>query len=250
MAGRLRYRVGQGFRISLSRRTGQEASVRDPAIRRRGRSGSSRRFRAHPAAATRAARDLHPSLASERPDPILLLGERGSGKDLVARYLHAWSARRERPFIVANCAEISDELAASRFLGHQRGAFTGAVSDQPGFFRAAQRGVLFLDEIADLSPRAQGTLLRVLENHAVTPVGETKEVPVDVAVILATNVDLDQAVRDDRLRADFHDRFRVQALRIEPLRERPWDTRHCSSTSDMSTSTARASARWGSRRTP
>jgi len=124
---------------------------------------------------------------------------------------------------VANCAEISDELAASRFLGHRRGAFTGALSDEPGFFRAAQRGVLFLDEIGDLSPRAQGTLLRVLENHAVTPVGETREVPVDVAVVLATNRDLDQAVRDEKLRADFHDRFRAQALHIEPLRERPWD---------------------------
>ncbi len=172
-------------------------------------------------------RELHtiyvPSLAAERPDPILVLGERGTGKDLVARYLHACSARRERPFVVANCAEISDELAAARFLGHRRGAFTGALADEPGFFRAAHRGVLFLDEIGDLSARAQGTLLRVLENHALTPVGETREVPVDVAVLLATNRDLEDAVRTGALRADFYDRFRAQSLHLEPLRARPWD---------------------------
>ena len=90
----------------------------------------------------------------------------------MARYLHAYSARREHPMVVVNCAEITDDLAASRFFGHKKGAFTGAVSDERGFFRAANRGVLFLDEVAELSLRAQAHLLRVLENHTVVPVGE------------------------------------------------------------------------------
>jgi|CXWL01.1.fsa_nt_gi two-component system NtrC family response regulator len=172
-------------------------------------------------------RSLHrtfiPALEVVRPEPVLLLGERGTGKDLVARYLHAYSRRSGRPFVVANCAEISDELAAARFFGHKRGAFTGALTDEPGYFRAADGGVLLLDEIGELSPRAQATLLRVLENHRVAPVGQTREVPVDVAVVLATHRDLDQAVRDGELRADFHDRFRTLTIHLAPLRERSWD---------------------------
>jgi two-component system nitrogen regulation response regulator NtrX len=172
-------------------------------------------------------RELHeiyiPSIEAENPEPILILGERGTGKDLVARYLHAYSARRRRPFVAVNCAEITDELAASRFFGHRKGAYTGASNDEPGFFRAATGGVLFLDEVAELSLRAQAHLLRVLENHTVTPVGQTKEIPVDVAVVLATNRDLTEAVKEGALRADFYDRFRTLTIQIEPLAERPWD---------------------------
>lgn len=172
-------------------------------------------------------RDLHethiPAIETERPDPILILGERGTGKDLVARYLHAYSARGRRPFVVLNCAELSDELATARLFGHKRGSFTGALSDEPGVFRAAHGGVLFLDEIGDLSPRAQASLLRVLENHAVVPVGETKEIPVDVAVVLATNRDLTQAVKDGSVRRDFYDRFRTHTIHLLPLRDHPWD---------------------------
>jgi transcriptional regulator with GAF, ATPase, and Fis domain len=172
-------------------------------------------------------RTLHevfiPALEAERPEPILILGERGTGKDLVARYLHAYSSRHKRPLVVANCAEITDELAGSRFFGHKRGSFTGALSDEPGFFRAADGGVLFLDEIGELSPRAQAHLLRVLENHVVTPVGQTREIGVDVAVVLATNRDLGEAVQAGTLRPDFYDRFRTLAIHLMPLRERPWD---------------------------
>jgi DNA-binding NtrC family response regulator len=164
-----------------------------------------------------------PALEMENPEPVLILGERGTGKDLVVRYLHGYSGRRRRPLVVVNCAEIADELAASRFFGQKKGAFTGAATDEPGFFRAADGGVLFLDEIAELSPRAQAHLLRVLENHTVVPVGHTREVRVDTAVVLATNRDLDEAVRDGALRADFYDRFRTLAIRILPLRERPRD---------------------------
>jgi len=164
-----------------------------------------------------------PAMEVENPEPTLVLGERGTGKDLIARYLHAYSSRHKRPLVVVNCAEITDELAASRFFGHKRGSFTGALTDEPGFFRAADGGVLFLDEVAELSPRAQAHLLRVLENHTVTPVGQTREHKVNVAVVLATNRELDQAVRDGALRADFYDRFRTLAIRLLPLRERPWD---------------------------
>jgi DNA-binding NtrC family response regulator len=164
-----------------------------------------------------------PALEARQPLPILLLGERGTGKDLVARYLHAWSTRGRRPYVAVNCAEITDELAASRFFGHRRGAFTGALSDEPGFFRAADRGVLFLDEIAELTPRSQALLLRTLENGTVLPVGQTKEVDVDTAVILATHQDLEGAVAAGDLRADFYDRIRALTVRLLPLRERAWD---------------------------
>ncbi len=179
---------------------------------------------AHTQALRRALHETYiPSLEVEHPEPILLLGERGTGKDLIARYLHAFSSRHKRPLVVVNCAEITDELAASRFFGHKKGSFTGALTDEPGFFRAADGGVLFLDEIGELSPRAQAHLLRVLESHVVTPVGQTREIGVDVAVVLATNRDLNEAVQAGTLRADFYDRFRTLAIRLMPLRERPWD---------------------------
>jgi DNA-binding NtrC family response regulator len=179
---------------------------------------------AHTQALRRALHETYiPALDVENPEPILILGERGTGKDLIARYLHAFSARHKRPLVVVNCAEITDELAASRFFGHKKGSFTGAVTEEPGFFRAADGGVLFLDEIGELSLRAQAHLLRVLESHVVTPVGQTREIGVDVAVVLATNHDLAEAVQAGTLRADFYDRFRTLALRILPLRERPWD---------------------------
>jgi DNA-binding NtrC family response regulator len=179
---------------------------------------------AHIQALRRALHETYiPSLDAENPEPILILGERGTGKDLVARYLHAYSGRRRKPLVVVNCAEITDELAASRFFGHKRGSFTGALTDEPGFFRAAEGGVLFLDEVAELSLRAQAHLLRVLENHTVVPVGQTREMRINVAVVLATNQDLDEAVRERSLRADFHDCFRSLTIPLVPLRERPWD---------------------------
>lgn len=172
-------------------------------------------------------RSLHqifiPALEVDFPEPVLLLGEPGTGKDLVARYLHGYSSRASRPFVVASCAELTDELAAARLFGHKRGAFTGALSDEPGFFRAAQRGVLFLDEVGELTPRAQAQLLRVLESHTLVPVGQTQEHKVDVAVVLATNRELAEDVRAGRFRADLFDRISALTLRLAPLRERPWD---------------------------
>lgn len=179
---------------------------------------------AHSQALRRVLHEAYiPAAEAPEPDPVLILGERGTGKDLLARYLHAHSARRDESFVAVNCAEVSDELAPARFFGHKKGAFTGAVADEQGFFRAAHRGVLFLDEIAELSPRAQGALLRVLENRTLVPVGETRELRVDVQVILATNRDPERALADGILKADLFDRFRTQTISVQPLRERPCD---------------------------
>jgi DNA-binding NtrC family response regulator len=217
--------VGRLFGLSF-RHTQQERELRELRAERGAAEGAPEILgdSSHTAALRRSLHETFiPALEVENPEPILILGERGTGKDLIARYLHAYSARHRKPLVVVNCAEITDELAASRFFGHKRGSFTGALNDEPGFFRAADGGVLFLDEIAELSPRAQAHLLRVLESHTVVPVGQTKEHKVDVAVVLATNRDLDQAVREGTLRADFYDRFRTLAIRLLPLRERPWD---------------------------
>ncbi|MCM2254670.1 MAG: sigma 54-interacting transcriptional regulator, partial [Vicinamibacteria bacterium] len=179
---------------------------------------------AHVQALRRELHEVHiPAAEAPDPDPLLLLGEKGTGKDLVARYLRAYSSRRNQPFVAVNCAEITDEMAAARFSGHKRGAFTGALTEEPGLFRAAHKGVLFLDEIAELSLRAQGTLLRALENRTVVPVGDTVEVRVDVQVVIATNRDVTAAVADGSLKADLADRFQTRAIRLLPLRERPWD---------------------------
>jgi DNA-binding NtrC family response regulator len=217
--------VGRTFALHFAHRRAEremggvadDGEVESPGDEIVGGSPQMRRLR-------REIRDVHaPALGSEHPDPILIVGERGTGKDLVARCLHSRSSRSKRPFVAVNCAEIGDELAAARFFGHRRGSFTGALTDEPGYFRSAQGGVLFLDEIGDLSPRAQGCLLRVLENRVVGPVGETREIPVDVAVVMATNRDLDDAIAKGTLRADFYDRFRTHVIRLAPLRERPWD---------------------------
>jgi len=172
-------------------------------------------------------RDLHeayiPASNSRDPDPILIIGERGTGKDLIARYIYAHSSRSRHAFTAVNCAEITDELATSRFFGHKRGSFTGAIRDELGLFRSADHGILFLDEIGELSLRAQAILLRVLENRTTVALGETRENRVDVQVILATNRDLKKAVAEGILREDLCDRFRTHCIRIAPLRERPWD---------------------------
>ncbi len=202
LAGGLRHGGGPDLRLLFPEGAPGARAAGPP--RRRSGSGDAPEIlgdSAHTQALRRALHETYiPSLDAESPEPILLLGERGTGKDLIARYLHAYSSRRRKPLVVANCAEITDELAASRFFGHKKGSFTGAITDEPGFFRAADGGILFLDEVADLSLRAQAHLLRVLENHKVVPVGQTREIPVDVAVVLATNRDLDEAVREGTLR--------------------------------------------------
>ncbi len=154
---------------------------------------------------------------------VLIEGETGTGKELVARAIHDQSARRKGPFVAVNCAGLSEELAASQLFGHRRGAFTGAVADAPGMFEAARSGTLFLDEIGDLPPRVQTTLLRVLEERAVMRLGETQLRPVDVRIVAATNRELATEVAAGRFRSDLLYRIRVGRIHLPPLRERRVD---------------------------
>lgn len=155
--------------------------------------------------------------------PVLVDGETGSGKELAARAIHKSSARAERDFVAVNCAGLSDELAASQLFGHARGAFTNAVVEYEGLFRAAHGGTLFLDEIGELSARVQASLLRVLDDRIVFPVGRTKGEPVDVRIVAATNRDLAAEVRAGRFRADLYYRVRAARITLPPLRERKED---------------------------
>lgn len=165
-----------------------------------------------------------PALESTTPRPILILGETGTGKDLVARYLHYYSATRGRaPFVEYNCAGLSGDLAQSALFGHVRGAFTGATGSAPGLFRAAHQGVLFLDEIGALPPQGQELLLKVLDRWVVQPVGEARSYPVDVQLLCATNRDLAASVKDGRFRHDLYQRLKALTIRLAPLAERPGD---------------------------
>lgn len=151
---------------------------------------------------------------------VLILGESGTGKELVARSVHALSARRNGPFVAVNCAGLSSELLESTLFGHKRGAFTGAVSDREGLFGAARTGTLFLDEVAETPVDVQAKLLRVLQDRRFLPVGSTVEQEADVRIITATNRELRQEVIEKRFREDLYYRLHVVPVAIPPLRER------------------------------
>lgn len=151
---------------------------------------------------------------------VLVRGESGSGKELVARALHRGSARSDRPMLSVNCAAIPQDLIESQLFGHVRGAFTGAETDHQGWFGQADSGTLFLDEIGELPQVAQAKLLRILEGHPFLPVGATKEVSVDVRVIAATNRDLRQLVNAKTFREDLYYRLTVFEIEVPPLRQR------------------------------
>src|SRR5438128_6376648 len=155
--------------------------------------------------------------------PVLIDGERGTGKELVAAAIHRLSIRAKGPFIPVNCSAIPEDLLESEFFGHVRGAFSGAVSDALGLFRGANDGTIFLDEIAELSPGLQVKLLRVLQEMQVRPVGSTKAHAVDVRVIAASNRDLDRSIAEGRLRQDLYYRLNVVRVSLPPLRARRED---------------------------
>lgn len=160
---------------------------------------------------------------ADSPSTVLILGETGTGKELVARVLHDLSTRRTGPFVAVNCAAIPDDLIENELFGHERGAFTDAHATRRGQFELANGGTLFLDEIGDLSLRAQGNLLRVIEERAFARVGGSESIRVDVRLLGATNVDLEQAVSTGRFREDLYHRLNVVPIRVPPLRERPED---------------------------
>ncbi|MCB9637240.1 MAG: sigma-54-dependent Fis family transcriptional regulator [Sandaracinus sp.] len=159
------------------------------------------------------------------PAPVLIQGESGSGKELVARALHDASPRARRPFVAVNAAAIPSTLVASELFGHERGAFTGARSKRAGLFAQASGGTLFLDEIAELPFDLQAWLLRVLESGEVRPLGSDTATMVDVRVLAATHVDLGHLVRERRFRADLHFRLSVLTVRAPALRDHPEDVR-------------------------
>jgi len=167
-----------------------------------------------------------PATETRHPRPLLVLGETGTGKDLVARYLHYYSATRGKgPFVEYNCAGLSGDLAASILFGHVRGAFTGAVEAAPGVFRAAHKGTLFLDEIGELPSRGQELLLKVLDHWTVQPVGDARSHSVDVQLVCATNRDLAASVAEGKFRHDLYHRLKALTLRLSPLASRPEDVR-------------------------
>lgn len=168
--------------------------------------------------------------------PVLITGERGSGKELAARGIHAWSSRWERPFVPVLVSAFTEELCADELFGHERHSFTGAASEREGKFKAADGGTLLLDEVGDLNPKVQAGLLRILETGELSRIGRDLPLRLDTRVVAATNLDLHRLMEERRFRRDLYDRLRVFELRVPPLRERREDipllvnhflARHC-----------------------
>jgi len=160
---------------------------------------------------------------SRAESTILIRGESGTGKDLVARAIHTLSDRCDGPFVSINCAAIPETLLESELFGHGKGAFTGAIKAKAGQFKVADGGTFFLDEIGDTSPSIQAKMLRVLEEKKITPIGETTPISVDVRLITATNANLEQEVKEGRFRADLFYRLNVIPIVLPPLRDRQED---------------------------
>ncbi|TFH35705.1 MAG: AAA family ATPase [Dehalococcoidia bacterium] len=155
--------------------------------------------------------------------PVMLLGETGTGKDVIANAIHYTSSRRDGPFVKVNCGAIPDTLLDSELFGHEKGAFTGALAQKRGRFERADKGTIFLDEIGELPPPAQVRMLRVLQDKEIERVGGTKTIPVDIRIIAATNRPMDEMLRDGRFREDLWFRLSVFPVLVPPLRERTED---------------------------
>src|SRR5512132_1086153 len=163
------------------------------------------------------------AMAAPTNGRVLIFGENGTGKELVARSIHSLSRRRSGPFVEVNCAAIPEELIESELFGHVKGAFTGAVADRRGKFEVADGGTLFLDEIGDMSLKTQAKVLRALQEQIVEPVGGTGSVKVDVRILAATNKDLPAEIRAGRFREDLYFRLNVIPIFVPPLRDREAD---------------------------
>ncbi|WLI43914.1 sigma-54 dependent transcriptional regulator [Pseudomonas beijingensis] len=154
---------------------------------------------------------------------VLIIGQTGTGKELVARHVHNLSARRHKPFVAVNCGAFSETLVEAELFGHEKGAFTGALTAKAGWFEEADGGTLFLDEIGDLPLPIQVKLLRVLQEREVVRLGSRKSIKIDVRVLAATNVQLEKAINAGHFREDLYYRLNVVSLALKPLRERPGD---------------------------
>jgi transcriptional regulator with GAF, ATPase, and Fis domain len=154
---------------------------------------------------------------------VLITGENGTGKELVAHHLHQKSNRSVSPFVEVNCAAIPSELIESELFGHTKGAFTSAIKDRPGKFEIANGGTLFLDEVADMSLTAQAKVLRALQENRIQRVGGEKDITVDVRVIAATNKDLDKEIEEGNFREDLYHRLAVILIKVPSLKERKKD---------------------------
>ncbi|HZZ83311.1 MAG TPA: sigma-54 dependent transcriptional regulator [Anaeromyxobacteraceae bacterium] len=174
-------------------------------------------------AAMELVRNMVSRLACSEATTVLIEGESGSGKEVVARSVHFESSRAERPFLQVNCAALPEHLLESELFGHERGAFTDAHAQKRGLFESAEGGTVMLDEIGDLPPGGQAKLLRLLENKTFRRVGGVQELRTDVRVVAATNVNLEERVQEGRFRADLFFRLNVVRIEVPPLREHPED---------------------------
>lgn len=171
-------------------------------------------------------RRVQQSISSLSPDsdvPVMIYGESGTGKELVARTLHKFSERREEVFLAVNCAAFQDNLLESELFGHKKGAFTGAIRDKIGFFEAADRGTLFLDEVSEMSGQMQSKLLRTLQEQTIVPLGSTDSRNINVRIICASNRNLYKMVEEKEFREDLFYRLNVFEIDVPPLRERKED---------------------------
>jgi Nif-specific regulatory protein len=195
------------------------ASIRDESQRLKGT--LEERYRTLIVQSTTMKRVVDVSRKAARSDStVLLLGESGVGKEILARSIHSWSPRAGKAFVAVNCVALSDQLLESELFGHEKGAFTGAHQQKKGLFEAAQGGTIFLDEIGDMKPTLQAKLLRVLQDREFDRVGGTQPIKVDIRVIAATNQDLKNAIAEGRFRKDLFFRLNVVTVVIPPLRER------------------------------
>ena len=165
----------------------------------------------------------HAQRAAEVQCTVLISGETGTGKEIWSRLLHRLGPRRDNVFVPVNCAALTPTLAESQLFGHEKGAFTGAIGQSLGVFRAAEKGIVFLDEVGEMPLELQPKLLRVLQEQEVTPVGSSKPVPVNVQVIAATNRDLEKEVQEGRFREDLYYRLNMVELHIPSIRQRKED---------------------------